>query len=300
MRVVLRFVLLGIMGILGVFAGGMALGEDLPFFTLASTSSTQNSGLYDAILPQFTADTGIAVRVVALGTGQAIKIAQNGDADALLVHHRPSEDAFVAAGYGVQRFDVMYNDFVLIGPRATRDAFQDDFASLDHVFTHFHRNQQLFFISRGDDSGTHKKEREIWQRVRAEPSGAWYREIGAGMGAALNMVAAMNAGDGVAVYTLSDRGTWLAFGNKDGLAVVWENEPYLQNPYGLIAVNPARFAHVKAELVARFIDWIRSPRGQSAIGEFRVDGRQLFCPNANGLAITRERLAGGECPRDLR
>lgn len=294
-----------LIGVLSLF-GATATAQD--FITLASTSSTQNSGLYDFILPQFTAQTGIEVRIVALGTGQAIKIAQNGDADVLLVHHRESEDAFIAGGYGVARYDVMYNDFVLIGPDG--ENFRDRFDSLAQVFAHFFNTEKTIFISRGDESGTHKKEQEIWARLGLSPSGTWYREIGAGMGAALNMVATLNggrvnslAGGGATddtstpVYTLSDRGTWLSFGNKDGLAVVWENEPELQNPYGIIALNPARFPHVKHALAAQFIDWITSAAGQSAIAEFRVDGKQLFCPNANGLAITRPRI-NGECPSD--
>lgn len=238
---------------------------------LSSTTSTQNSGLYDYLLPLFTADTGIDVKVIAVGTGQAIRIAKNGDADALLVHHRPSEDAFIADGYGTQRFDVMYNDFVLLGPKSPELALE----SLGDFFVQADENGDHTFISRGDDSGTHKKEQELWaQYTHSQPSGDWYREIGSGMGATLNMAASIDA------YTISDRGTWLSFGNKRNLDILFAGDEILLNPYGLILVNPEKFPHVKAAQAKVFADWMTSPKGQKAIGDFRVNGKQLFCPDA--------------------
>jgi tungstate transport system substrate-binding protein len=238
---------------------------------LSSTTSTQNSGLYDYLLPKFTADTGIFVKVVAVGTGQAIRIAKNGDADALLVHHRPSEDAFVNDGYGSVRYDVMYNDFVLVGPKTDGLTFQ----SLSDFFGTTN-DGQFTFISRGDDSGTHKKELELWQHFsNATPKANWYREIGSGMGAALNMASATNS------YTLSDRGTWLSFGNKGDLEIKLSGAEILQNPYGLILVNPEKYAHVRTDFAKTFAEWMTSPTGQKAIGDFRVGGKQLFCPTAD-------------------
>ena len=243
---------------------------------LASTTSTQNSGLYDYLLPMFTKDTGIAVKVVAVGTGQAIRIAQNGDADALLVHHRASEDKFMADGYGSKRFDVMYNDFVLIGPKDSEITAQ----SLKDYLTTFKATDDFTFVSRGDDSGTHKKEVELWTGLAdGLPEAAWYRAIGAGMGAALNMASSVDA------YTLSDRGTWLSFGNKGNLDILWAGDEALLNPYGLILVNPERFPHVRAELATSFAEWIISDKGQKAISDFRLDGKQLFCPNAEKLSL---------------
>lgn len=244
-----------------------------PFITLASTTSTQNSGLYDYLLPIFTAKTGITVRVISVGTGQAIKIAMNGDADVLLVHHRPSEDAFVAGGYGIERRDVMYNDFVFIGPMAdpveiTRFSKASDGLKAIH-------NAQALFISRGDESGTHKRETALWAVANLSPTGEWYKEIGAGMGAALNMAASVDA------YTLSDRGTWLSFGNKGNLAMLLSGDDTLYNPYGIILVNPDRHPHVKIRMARAFSNWMVSDEGQQAIGAFTVQDTQLFCPNAD-------------------
>jgi tungstate transport system substrate-binding protein len=240
--------------------------------TLSSTTSTQNSGLYDYLLPMFTADTGISVRVIAVGTGQAIRIAKNGDADVLLVHHRESEDAFIADGYGTQRFDVMYNDFVLIGPKTETPTV----TSLASFFNQAIATGAHPFISRGDDSGTHKKEQELWAEFTSQqPTGSWYREIGSGMGATLNMAASIDA------YTISDRGTWLAFGNKRNLAIKWSGDDLLLNPYGLILINPDKFPHIKTTQARIFANWITSLRGQQAIGNFRINGKQLFCPDAH-------------------
>lgn len=260
----------------GLFLGalllwsGAALAQDS--IVMQSTTSTRNSGLLEAILPGFTETTGIEVRVVAVGTGQAIRNAQNGDGDVLLVHSRADEEAFVAAGWGVQRFDVMYNDFVLVGP-------QDDpaqIAGLNDVTEALRRiaQAQAPFASRGDDSGTHKAESRFWDAAGVAPAGDWYRETGSGMGATLN------TGVGMGAYVLSDRATWISFGNKGDHAVLVQGDARLFNQYGVIAVNPARHPHVKAEAAQIFVDWLTSEAGQSAIAGFEVAGQQLFFPNA--------------------
>ena len=252
------------------------------FIILQSTTSTQNSGLLDAILPDFTESTGIEVRVIAVGTGQAIKNARNGDGDVLLVHSRAAEEAFVAEGWGVERHDVMFNDFVVAGPRsdpAAVDGMSDVLAAFKRI-----AEAKATFISRGDDSGTHKKERSLWAETGmdvAAQSGTWYRETGSGMGASLNMAAASNG------YLLTDRATWLAFRNRANLKILVEGDKRLFNPYGVILVNPARHARVKAEAGQTFIDWLTGPEGQAAIGGFRIDGKQLFFPSARGPVCGR-------------
>ncbi len=258
-----------------LLAGVQGVAGDERFITVASTTSTENSGLFRHILPLFKARTGIAVRVVAVGTGQAIRLARNGDADVLLVHHRPSEIAFVAAGHGVSRRDVMYNDFVLVGPRADPAGLRG-ITDAAAAFARLAAARALF-ASRGDDSGTHKTELGLWRAAGVEvaaASGTWYREMGAGMGATLNSAAAMDA------YALADRATWLAFRNKAGLEVLVEGDPRLFNQYGVILVNPARHGHVKRADGQAFIDWLTAAEGQRAIAEFRLDGEQLFVPNA--------------------
>ena len=251
-----------------------AVAQSPRFITVASTTSTENSGLFAHILPRFTARTGIAVRVVAKGTGQALRIAANGDADVLLVHHRPSEERFVREGHGTRRRDVMYNDFVLVGPPADPAgvAGGKDAARAFSAIA----GKTAPFASRGDDSGTHKAELGIWRAIGIDvrkASGTWYREAGSGMGATLNLAAAMGA------YVLADRGTWLSFGNRKGLKVMVEGDPRLFNPYGVILVNPARHPHVKAAEGRAFIDWITGEEGQAAIASFKVGGKQLFFPN---------------------
>ncbi len=248
------------------------------FITVASTTSTKNSGLFDHILPLFEEKTGIQVRVVAVGTGQAIRLARNGDADVLFVHHRPSEEKFVADGFGVQRFRVMVNDFVIAGPK-------DDPARIAHMTDAAAALKKIAgarapFVSRGDDSGTHKKELGLWRAAGVDvvqASGSWYRETGSGMGATLNTASAMQG------YALADRGTWLSFGNRAGMRVLVEGDRRLFNPYGVILVNPERHPHVKADLGQAFIDWLVSPEGQAAIGAFRINGEVLFKPNATNV-----------------
>lgn len=266
---------------------GFALAEDTTL-TLASTTSTQNSGLYDYMLPIFEAETGIHVNVIAVGTGQALRIARNGDADVLIVHHRPSEEAFVAEGYGVKRFDLMYNDFVLIGPG--NDPAKIRLAgSVEGAFRRIAATRSLF-VSRGDDSGTHKKEREIWKSAGIEPQGDWYREIGSGMGAALNMVAVTDG------YTLSDRGTWLSFGNKRNLDLLFSGVAGLRNPYSVIVVNEKKYPHIKTAAANILVEWLLSEHGQQVIGDYRVGNQQLFCPYAKAATLTEVDMS--LCPAD--
>lgn len=240
---------------------------------LASTTSTQQSGLFGAILPKFTAKTGIGVKVVALGTGQALDTGRRGDADVLLVHDRPAEDKFVAEGYGVERRDVMYNDFVLVGPKAdpakvkaakdATDAFKRIAAATAP------------FVSRGDKSGTHAAELRFWQAAGADPkASSGYKEAGSGMGPTLNMSAALGA------YTLADRGTWLAFKNRQDLEIVFAGDRKMFNPYGVMLVNPARHPHVKKDAGMKFIAWIAGAEGQAAIADYKINGEQLFFPDA--------------------
>jgi len=245
------------------------------FITVASTTSTEQSGLFKHLLPLFEKKTGIQVRVVALGTGQALDMGKRGDADVVFVHAKPLEEKFVAEGFGVKRFEVMYNDFVLIGPRAdpakvagskdVREAFRKVKAA------------QAPFVSRGDKSGTHFAELEIWKAAGIDivkDKGPWYRDTGQGMGPALNSAAGMNA------YVLADRGTWLSFKNRADLAVLVEGDRRLFNQYGIILVNPAKHPSVKREMGQAFVDWVISPEGQNAIAAYKIAGEQLFFPNA--------------------
>ncbi|WP_240482040.1 substrate-binding domain-containing protein [Ruegeria marisrubri] len=258
---------------LGLMAGGAQAEE--AYIVLQSTTSTQNSGLLDHILPGFEAETGIDVRVVAVGTGQAIRNARNGDGDVLLVHAREAEEKFVADGWGVERFDVMYNDFVLVGPKsdpAKVGGGTDIVAALKAI-----AQATAPFVSRGDDSGTHKAELRQWKEADidvAAASGGWYRETGSGMGATLNVASGMEA------YVLTDRATWIAFGNKGNLEILVEGDPRLFNQYGVILVNPEKHPGVRAAAGQRFIDWLLGEVGQGAIASFRLDGQQLFFPNA--------------------
>jgi tungstate transport system substrate-binding protein len=245
------------------------------FITVASTTSTENSGLFGFILPKFQQATGIEVRVVAVGTGQAMKNAERGDADVLFVHHQPSEEQFVAQGFGVERHDVMYNDYVVLGPQtdpAGIKGMQDVVAALRQIAA-----TQTPFVSRGDDSGTHKLELSLWEAAGIDvkkASGSWYREAGSGMGATLNTASGLDG------YSLSDRGTWISFKNKGRLAIAAEGDPRLFNQYGVILVNPAKHQHVNAKDGQAFIDWLISDQGQQAIAEFRVEGQPVFFPNA--------------------
>ena len=242
---------------------------------VASTTSTQDSGLFGHILPLFQAKTGITAKVIAQGTGQALDTARRGDADVVFVHAKAQEEKFVADGFGVKRYDVMYNDFVLIGPKAdpaSINGSRDIVGALKAITA-----KAAPFVSRGDKSGTHTAELALWKAAELDPAAAkpaWYREIGQGMGAALNTAGSMGA------YVLSDRGTWLGFKAKGDQTIVVEGDQRLFNPYGIILVNPARHPAVKADLGQTFIDWILSAEGQAAIASYQIDGKQLFFPNA--------------------
>jgi tungstate transport system substrate-binding protein len=245
---------------------------------LQSTTSTKNSGLYDYILPKFTEASGIKVRVVAVGTGQALRNAQNGDADVLIVHAKQRELEFVAQGYGLHRHKLMYNDFIVVGPSED----PADVATSHKIVESLNRiaSSQSVFLSRGDDSGTHIKELSLWTLADIDVkshSGYWYREAGSGMGVTLNTAVAMNA------YTLSDRATWISFANKQAHKVLYQGEPPLNNQYGVIIVNPELHSHVKIDEANIFVAWLLSKAGQQAIAEFKVQGQQLFFPNAHDL-----------------
>ncbi len=242
--------------------------------TVASTTSTEQSGLFGHLLPAFTAKTGIAVKVVALGTGQALDVGRRGDADVVFVHDKPAEEKFVAEGFGVKREEVMYNDFVVVGPASDPAGAKgrDVLEGLRRIAA-----ARAPFISRGDRSGTHTAELRYWRDAGLDINavkGDWYKEIGGGMGPALNTASAQNA------YVLTDRGTWLAFKNRGDLAVLVEGDRRLFNQYGVMLVNPAKHPHVKAADGQAFIDWLVSPEGQAAIASYKIGGEQLFFPNA--------------------
>ena len=267
---------------LGLIAGQPVQAQER-FVTVASTTSTQDSGLFDHILPLFTQKTGIQVRVVAQGTGQALDTGRRGDADVVFVHAKAQEQKFVEDGFGLKRFALMYNDFVLIGPAsdpAKINGVKDIASALQAIAA-----KGSPFVSRGDRSGTHAAELALWKAVGIDPAKPqagnpqggnqnWYREIGQGMGAALNTAMAMEA------YVLSDRATWLSFKNKGTLQISVEGDARLFNQYGVMLVNPAKHPHVKAQDGQAFVDWLVSPEGQAAIGQFKIDGKQLFFTNA--------------------
>ena len=261
--------------VLSLAVGALPVAAQEKSIVVASTTSTQDSGLFGHILPLFKAKSGIDVRVIAQGTGQALDTGRRGDADVVFVHAKPQEEKFVADGFGVKRFDVMYNDFVLIGPAsdpAKVKGGKDVLAAMKAISEH-----GAPFISRGDKSGTHAAELALWKAAGLEPAvakPAWYREIGQGMGAALNTAGAMSA------YVLSDRGTWISFKNKGELAIVVEGDQRLFNQYGIILVDPAKHPTVKKDLGQAFIDWVTSPDGQNAIRAYKIEGQQLFFPNA--------------------
>ena len=249
--------------------------QDNRFIVVASTTSTEQSGLFAHLLPAFKAASGIEVRVVALGTGQALDMGRRGDADVVFVHDPAAEEKFVADGFGLKRLPVMYNDFVLVGPKADPAGVKggDIVAALSKLAA-----SKESFISRGDKSGTHAAELRYWKAANVDLAAtrpAGYKECGCGMGAALNMASATNA------YALTDRGTWLNFKNRGDLVVLVEGDTRLFNQYGVIAVNPARQPHVKAALAQQFVDWVVSPAGQNAIAAYKINGQQLFFPNAD-------------------
>jgi tungstate transport system substrate-binding protein len=270
-----RRLLLALAALLALLAPSPSVRAEQSFITLASTTSTEQSGLFTHLLPAFTAKTGIAVHVVAVGTGQALTIGERGDADVLLVHDKPSELKFVAAGWGVDRHDVMYNDFVIVGPKgdpAKIAGGKDAVAAFRNI-----AQAKALFVSRGDDSGTDREEKRLWHEAGIDIKklgDGWYREVGQGMGPTLNMAAALDS------YTLSDRGTWLSFGNRRELALLVAGDQRLFNQYGVMLVNPERHATVKATLGKAFIDWIISREGQATIAAYEIAGEQLFFPDA--------------------
>lgn len=269
-----RHLFLLALGAMLALGGNDAKAQD-EFIVVQSTTSTQNSGLFDHILPMFQDKTGIEVRVVAVGTGQAIRNAMNGDGDVLFVHAKPAEEKFVAEGHGVERQDVMYNDFVIVGTPADPAGvagMNDALAALTMI-----AKAEAPFASRGDDSGTNKAELRLWKEAGIDAQGAsggWYRETGAGMGATLNTGTAMGA------YVMTDRATWIAFGNKGDYKIAVQGDPRMFNQYGIILVNPEKHENVRAEAGQTFIDWVLSDEGQAAIAGYKVDGQQLFFPNA--------------------
>jgi len=258
-----------------VMLGTPALAQEKSI-VVASTTSTQDSGLFEYLLPIFTAKTGIEVKVIAQGTGQALDTARRGDADVVFVHARAAEEKFLAEGFGVKRYPVMYNDFVLVGPKADPAGVKggrDIVAAFKAI-----KEKRAPFVSRGDRSGTHVAELNLWQAAGIDigaDKGPWYRDIGQGMGAALNTASAMEA------YVLSDRGTWLSFKNRGDLEISVEGDRRLFNQYGVMLVNPAKHPHVKKEWGQAFVDWLISPEGQRAIAAYRIGGMQLFFPDAD-------------------
>ena len=262
-----------VLGVCAAFAGTTTAQE--PFINVASTTSTEQSGLFKHLLPQFQKDTGIGVRVVAVGTGQALDIGKRGDADVVFVHDKAAEEKWLAEGNGVERYPVMYNDFVLIGPKADPAHVaggKDITVALKKVL-----EAKAPFVSRADKSGTHSAELRLWKDAGidiATAKGPWYRETGSGMGPALNTAAGLDA------YVMSDRGTWLNFHNRGNLTIVVQGDKRLFNQYGVMLVNPAKHPTVKKELGQKFIDWLVSKRGQDVIASYKINGEQLFFPNA--------------------
>jgi tungstate transport system substrate-binding protein len=272
-----RFLLAGVVAATTGFACSAFAQENS--IVVASTTSTEDSGLFGYLLPLFKAKTGIDVKVVAQGTGQALDTARRGDADVVFVHARAAEEKFMAEGFGVKRYPVMYNDFILVGPAPDPAGIKgtaDIVAALKAI-----RSKRAPFVSRGDRSGTHQAELALWAAAGidlARDKGPWYREIGQGMGAALNTAGAMGA------YTISDRGTWISFRNKGDLVVAVEGDRRLFNQYGVMLVNPAKHPNVRAGPGQQFIDWLISPEGQRTIARYKINGQQLFYPNANDPA----------------
>jgi tungstate transport system substrate-binding protein len=258
---------------LGACGAGFAQQRSI---IVASTTSTEQSGLFGYLLPRFSAATGIVVKVVAVGTGQALDIGRRGDADVVFVHDRPAEEKFLGEGFGVRRFDVMYNDFVVVGPKAdpAHIAGSTDVTAALRAIA----GTRAAFISRGDRSGTHEAELRLWKDAGIDldaVKGAWYREIGQGMGVALNMASATNA------YLLTDRGTWLSFKNRGDLAILTEGDRRLFNQYGVMVVNPSRHPNVRVKEGQAFVDWLVSSEGQKTIADYKVNGEQLFFPDAS-------------------
>lgn len=253
-----------------------AFSQDDKLIRIATTTSTENSGLLKYLGPKFEEVTGYKLHFIAVGTGKALQMGRDGDVDLMLVHAKSAEEKIVAEGYGVKRYPVMYNDFVIVGPKETETTFADNI-SIEEVLEKIAETKSKF-VSRGDDSGTHKKELSLWKQTKAMPNNKtdrWYLEAGQGMGKVLQMTAELGA------YTMTDRGTWLAYMNKLPLSIVFEGNPKLFNPYGIIAVNPEKFPDTNIKGAQTFIDWMISPEGQALIGNFKISGKVLFIPNAS-------------------
>jgi tungstate transport system substrate-binding protein len=264
---VLAFVFISPLG----FATEADVQEENSMILMATTTSTENSGLMDYLAPYFTEDTGYSIKIISTGTGKALKMGQAGDVDVLLVHARQSELEFVEAGYGVNRQQVMFNDFIIVGPKDA-PASIGSLSSVGEVFRNIAARQAVF-ISRGDDSGTHKKELSIWQSINVNPQGDWYREVGQGMGKTLQMANQLNA------YTLTDRGSWIFSRDKLSMDIVFEGDEQLHNQYGVISINP-KLDGINHQGATAFTDWITSGKGQRLISAYRINGQQLFYPNA--------------------
>lgn len=262
------WIVAAVVAALALAAAPPALADD--FITVASTTSTEQSGLFKYLLPEARKALGFDVHVVAVGTGQALDMARRGDADVVFVHDKVAEEKFLGEGFGVKRFDVMYNDFVIVGPKAdpAHAKGNDVVEALEKIAA-----AQAPFASRGDKSGTDAAEKRYWKEAGIKPGGGWYRETGSGMGPTLNTASGMNA------YALTDRGTWLSFKNRGELGVLVEGDTQLFNQYGVMLVNPARHPHVKKEMGQKFIDWLLSPTGQQTIAHYQIGGQQLFFPN---------------------
>ncbi|MCP3866897.1 MAG: solute-binding protein [Gammaproteobacteria bacterium] len=264
-----------LLGLLLVFSPLQA--ADNKILRLATTTSTENSGLLSELLPHFTKATGYGVQVIAVGTGKALRMGRDGDVDAVLVHAPGAEKRFVESGYGVDRRHVMYNDFVIVGPASDPAGVAGSGDATDALGRI--SSQQAVFVSRGDDSGTHKKETGLWKSAGIKPEGSWYREVGQGMGKVLQMSGELDS------YTLTDRGTWLSYTGKTQLKLLFEGDPRLYNPYGIITVNPKRHPDINYKGATSLSQWITSSEGQQLIGGFEVAGKQLFNPSANASEI---------------
>ncbi len=253
------------------------VGDNAVTLRMATTTSTDNSGLLAVLLPEFQKETGIKVHVIAVGTGKALRMGRDGDVDLVLVHAPGAEKRFVEAGFGIDRRDLMYNDFIIVGPE--RDP--GDISSSTDASEALRKvaNSEALFISRGDDSGTHKKELNLWKSAGISPSGNWYREAGQGMGKVLQIAGELGA------YTLTDRGTWLAYRDKSPLTIRFQGDPRLFNPYGVIAVNPARYPDINYAGATHLISWLTSSRGQELIGDFTISGQHLFTPSADASQL---------------
>lgn len=275
MKITRLLTILGI-GLLLLSVTNLGVADQNKILRMATTTSTENSGLLKDIMPAFEKATGYQVRVTPVGTGKALRLGQDGDVDVVLVHAPPAEEKFVAAGYGVNRRHVMYNDFVIVGP-ANDPAKISGMKNAAKALATIAKDKAIF-VSRGDDSGTNKKEKILWKDAGVKPSGKWYREAGQGMGKVLQMTGEMQG------YTLTDRGTWLFMKDKLPLKIVVEGDPKLFNPYGVIAVNPGRYPDINYTGAMAFIAWITSPEGQALIGKYRVNNKQLFIPTALQVA----------------